>query len=251
MRKLIVLLFPFTLLFGHVQGYSQINNGIVYYKFEMVEDIIDSTTAKKKGKEMLNFINESLTKNAQYFRYKLLFNDKESYYSMVDTLVNEENKGYKYAKILNRSNDIFYTNFNKDEALINKTAFGKLFLIKSNITDRKWELHNEQRKIGKYLCFKATSIKIVNNSKGIFEKKIIAWYTPDISIQFGPRDYFNLPGLILELQEDKFRYFASKIILNPKKKVNIKPPVKGKKVAKEEYEDIISETSYKWSSEKQ
>ena len=82
----------------------------------------------------------------------------------------------------------------------------------------------------------ASTTKIVKNSKGIFEKPVIAWYAPEISLNYGPKGYGNLPGLILELQEGEFKYYAAKITLNPKKKININIPSKGELLTEKEFE---------------
>ena len=71
------------------------------------------------------------------------------------------------------------------------------------------------------------------------EKKIIAWYTPQIPIQTGPDEYWGLPGLILELKSGKTTMLCSKIVLNPKDEVEINIPSKGKSVGRDEYKKIV------------
>jgi GLPGLI family protein len=66
----------------------------------------------------------------------------------------------------------------------------------------------------------------------------VAWFTPEIPIGHGPREFWGLPGLILELHKDKETFLATQITINPKTKIQIKKPNKGKKVSKVEFEKI-------------
>ena len=66
-----------------------------------------------------------------------------------------------------------------------------------------------------------------------------AWYTPQIPVNNGPDDYQGLPGLILEVHDGKLTIVCSKIVLNPKEKIDISEPEKGKVVTQEKYEEIM------------
>jgi Protein of unknown function (Porph_ging). len=57
-----------------------------------------------------------------------------------------------------------------------------------------------------------------------------AWYTPQIPVTNGPGIYQGLPGLILEINDGTTTIVCTEVILNPKEKINITPPKKGKKV---------------------
>ncbi len=105
-----------------------------------------------------------------------------------------------------------------------------------------WKLTNEAQKIGKYTCLKATAIVMRKYRDGYKEKKIIAWYTPEIPLNFGPKFYYGLPGLILSLQEgDKIHFIAKTIDLNPKEDIVIpEPPKNFERITFKEYEKIIS-----------
>ena len=87
----------------------------------------------------------------------------------------------------------------------------------------------ESKIINGYKSYKAT------RSNG----KVIAWYTPAIPINYGPKGEYGLPGLILELEIGKIIFKATKIILNPKEKVNVQEPKGGKRVSYEEYNKIM------------
>ena len=99
-------------------------------------------------------------------------------------------------------------------------------------------MSNETKKIGKYLCYKATTIKTVESIK-TFKKVVTAWYCPELPYSFGPIAYAGLPGLILELNIEKGATFTVKNIeLSKSKTFEIKKPKKGKQVTEKQYNDI-------------
>ena len=138
--------------------------------------------------------------------------------------------------------------------------FDKEFLIEDYLEVFNWTILNEQKMIGNYTCFKAQIvIPVTDEDKKEFEEfkkkqeagktnffipkepedKIIeAWYTLDIPIPNGPRKYWGLPGLILELHDGDTTLLCSKIILNPTEKIEIKTPKTGKKVTQKVFDEI-------------
>ena len=71
------------------------------------------------------------------------------------------------------------------------------------------------------------------------EVVVTAWYTPEIPVNQGPEGYWGLPGLILEVNDGKTVILCSKIVLNPKEKVEIKAVSKGKVVSQKEFDEIM------------
>jgi GLPGLI family protein len=72
------------------------------------------------------------------------------------------------------------------------------------------------------------------------EITITAWYTPEIPVNQGPEGYWGLPGLILEVNDGKTIILCSKVVLNPKDKVEIKAPTNGKAISQKEYDETIT-----------
>lgn len=156
-----------------------------------------------------------------------------------------------------------------------KEFFGKKFLITDSLQQLEWKMEGETKQIGKYLCFKATALKKVdeldfsamrprrrnNDSEKTAEQKkqdsikaandpmsqvdvpkeilVTAWYTLDIPINQGPGEYWGLPGLILEINAFRTTMLCSKIVMNPGEKAVIEEPTKGKVVTREEYNEIV------------
>ena len=133
-------------------------------------------------------------------------------------------------------------------------TYGKIFLVKDTIEKIDWKPGSETKFIGEYRCYKATYTKMVEKPRVVYgsddesekekalemeERTVTAWYTPEIPINNGPDNYQGLPGLILEVRDGKLTIICSKIVLNPKNKLEIKEPEKGKVVTQEKYEEIM------------
>ena len=169
-----------------------------------------------------------------------------------------------------------YKNAKDKQYVVDKEFFGKEFLIKDSLPKYEWKLEGESKQIGNYTCFKATAVVKVsesdfrnfrfrNNNAKEGEKKaetvkdtakakktnftddwempkenvITAWYCPEIPVNQGPENYWGLPGLILEVNDGKTVILCSKLVLNSKEKVEIKPASKGKEVTQKEYDEIV------------
>lgn len=145
---------------------------------------------------------------------------------------------------------IYYKNI-KENRFANQTEIqGKRFLVKDKLEDIKWELSTETKNIGNYTCYKATFSKevetihnYIKNGKSVEDKKketivTTAWYTTQVPISNGPDNYQGLPGLILEINDGQKMIVCTEIILNPKDKITIKEPKKGKVVSQKKYAKI-------------
>ena len=166
-----------------------------------------------------------------------------------------------------------YKNIKEEKVIIDKEFFGKEFLINDSLPKLVWKLEGESKKIGQYNCFKATAVRPASDSdfrnfrfRGKEDEKkegetkkdssnsktnlmdqwekpeeivVTAWYSPEIPVNQGPENYWGLPGLILEVNDGKTSILCSKIVMNSKDKVDIKPATKGKQVTQAEYDEIV------------
>ncbi|PVH24157.1 GLPGLI family protein [Sphingobacterium corticibacter] len=125
-----------------------------------------------------------------------------------------------------------YKNFKTKEYLHGVDILGKSFLVKDKLEPYEWKLEDEEKNIGEHRVGKATAK--INNLD------IVAWYAKDIPVQDGPKHYYGLPGLILELVEENNTYQAVSIKPNDNK-LEITKPSKGKVVTFKEYNEIRDE----------
>ena len=240
--------------------FSQDFQGIAYYSSQtQMKDL----NIKMEG--MTPDMNEKMMermKKAFEKTYILTFTNLESIYAEEEKLEtpNPSSGSGVSVNFSGGNNSKYYKNFKKKEYVSNNDVFGKEFLITDSLEKFDWKITDEQKKIGNYTCFKA-QITIPVTEKEIkeyqeFKKKqegkktnfmtisepkeeiIEAWYTMEIPVSNGPREFWGLPGLILELHDGNTTLLCSKIIINPKEKIEIKAPKNGKKVTQKEFDKI-------------
>ena len=167
----------------------------------------------------------------------LLFNKNYSVFQKDKNLaVDGSEMASKMAEILTNKGT-FYTNLAGKEQLLKKEFQGEIYNVRLPFKNREWDLTQEIKKIGDFKCYKA--IMTVETPGGNFP--VIAWYTPEIPISYGPADFVGgLPGLILELHDTAMSYSCSSILLNPKEDIDIEWP---------KDKEIISEEDYKKAGE--
>lgn len=230
------------LIFNNLCHSQDFQNGRITYTTSISFDTINVAKRYENHKdyEIIKKGTLNILENVSPQLYLLTFKDKESSFVKEQKMENENENKVNLIQILG-GNGKFYVN-NVDKQILHQIDFlGDYFLVECE--GMKWELTQESKIIGDYLCYRANGIKITENSKGIQEKTIVAWYASDLPINFGPKDYNGLPGLILELKEGSLTFSAIKIELNPKEQNEIKKPTKGKRVTEEEFRQIAKEAS--------
>lgn len=205
--------------------------------------------------EMQKQLASQISKQFQK-EYELNFNLTEAHWKEVESLDGQEIKasagGMEIS--INTNTGATYINTSENLYLKESDVMGKPFLIKDELEMRDWELTSETKKIGEYTAQKAIYQRISESKSFSFgadveenastkmDTTIIeAWYTPEIPVSQGPNGYWGLPGLILELSDGNMSYLCTKVTLNPKDKVKIKKPSKGKVVTQEELTEIRDE----------
>jgi GLPGLI family protein len=203
-------------------------------------------------------------------KYTLSFTKTESLFKEEAKLAAPgSSKGPRWAMASNGQGAI-YKNLQNDKIIEDVETFSKRFLIIEKMEQPEWQLSSESKKIGQYLCYKATLTREDRNidyanifrrrGKNNSEKKdttqtaskelskpkmetITAWYTPQIPLSTGPKDYYGLPGLILEVNAGRTTMLCTEIIINPKNGIEIKEPKKGKKIDRIAYNAIVKKKS--------
>ena len=224
-------LFFLSLLFC-CSAYSQ-SSGIVTYRFYLPMEVDHI----KEGDSKV-FISKLIgVANSQEF--ELSFNRTMSSFKCLDKL----NLDSEYDRKVNNIAKSAYTSADTYIDFVTKISIVMMndgTLIKSNIESEKWEIKNETKTIGTYLCYKAVAYESFINRKGEPKtREIIGWFAPALPYSFGPKTFNGLPGLILELTEDNKTFTASKIELSDKEMAITFP--KGKTTSKEEYEKKLKE----------
>lgn len=238
-KKMYILRILF--LFHVILSYSQIGySGKITYQYDL-DEISKSDNAMEQ--KIANTFFENLKNNKTKIKFELLFTQNESIYKMIKNMAVDKDKSLSSAILLTGGKEKVYTNTRKNESLRLKDFLGDFFLIKNN--RKRWQLTQESKMIGKYNCIKA----ILINKENAKQLPTIAWYTPNIPVNIGPKGYGNLPGLILELKIGPIIYKATTIELNPKPKIKIEQPKSGNYVTEKEFEIILKDIMKKRNNE--
>lgn len=101
-----------------------------------------------------------------------------------------------------------FTNLNDNKLNVIDYLYNKSVNYNEVIPNFNWELLNETKVINNYIC---------NKAKTTFRgREYNVWYAKDIPVSYGPWKFSGLPGLILEVYDNKKKYSiaASEIIFN-------------------------------------
>ncbi len=248
-----LLVFTSTLLQAQEFQGKAIYQTKMNFDFDMKKDSTKSKKTAMMDDTMRKQIQEMLAKQMEK-KYILTFNKTASLYKVQEELEKPKPASNGFSITFdNGSSDILYKNIQEGTFVKATESFGKKFLIKDTLEKLNWKIGKETKKIGNYLCVKATATIMVSDfdRKTMKEKDtkkelvITAWYTPEIPINNGPSKYDGLPGLILELHEEKMHYVCIKLVLNNKDKIDIVAPKKGKKITQKEFEIKMKKQSKK------
>ncbi|AUP79983.1 GLPGLI family protein [Flavivirga eckloniae] len=254
MKQLLVVLLVFLFSNSFV---AQDFQGIATYKTKRKLDVkLDSTQMNSEMHErMIAMLKKQFEKT-----HILKFNKEASVYKEDEKLESPQAVagGMQMIFVSTDGSDILYRNTKENRFTSQNEAFGKIFLIKDTLEKDNWVLGNETKNIGDYTCYKATKKRMVevvesnisvNGDKDLEadedeeskmeERTITAWYTPQIPVNSGPSRYYGLPGLILEVHDGQETIVCSKIVLNPKNKVTINEPTKGKVITQKKFEEVV------------
>lgn len=222
------------------------------------------STEKKSGEDAV--FSASLLeamKLASEKTYLLTFNKQECLYEEIQKL--DKPKAPSTGMVMSvtfSSNGKTYLDTKAKSKIVEDEIFGKEFLIVDALVKPDWKLVDETKKIGNYTCYKAEIIipvtekqksdfkdflKKQENKISLFpmqepkDKVVTAWYTPEIPFSLGPRNYWGLPGLILEVNEGNLIMLCSKVTLSNKEVTKIKIPNTGKKVTQAKFDALEKE----------
>lgn len=228
--------------------------GRAYYKSSSsIKFSMDST---KMAPEQMAEIQAQLKKQMER-DYILSFTQTESNWKQAESLgggpATASSGGMTMVINTGSQDKILYKNLTDQSYLLEEEVMGKEFLIKDTLEPSEWELSSETKKIGNYTAQKATYTRIIDSqrfSTGMTETEnvkdtisVTAWFTPEIPVSHGPDNFFGLPGLILEVQNQGRTLICEKIELNPSTNpVTIDQPKKGEVVNREEFRAMQEES---------
>ncbi len=207
--------------------YSQ-SSGTVSYSFHTVNILEDAKKPQTKdfAKKIIDIANQQV--------FNLTFNKTKTQFVQIESLTPVSNFDQKLGNVARAgftSHDIFsdFANGRQVEIMSDGT------LVESKNEDLKWEITADTKEIGGYLCYKAIlKVPFINRYGESKVKEAIAYFAPSLPFSLGPKKFYGLPGLILELIESHKIFVVSKIKLSDQE-LEIDFP-KGKTISKEDYE---------------
>ena len=234
-----------------------------YFSKRIIKEKVEVNKAPEEDEispEMEKAFQEAM-KKASEKQYLLSFNKFESLYEVQEQLEKPSaptSGGISFSVSFSGEGKK-YLNLKDKKSIVENEIFGKEFLIVEPLEKPDWKLVDETKKIGDYNCFKAELQILVSEKQrkeyeeflkkeevkpALFkmeepkDKVTVAWYTPEIPVSFGPNNYWGLPGLILEINEEDNIILCSKVILSNKEKSKIKVPNSGEKVTQMKFDEI-------------
>jgi GLPGLI family protein len=245
----LLLFFGIGLQASFAQGFT----GRAYFK--STSKISISMDSTKMAPEQMAQIQASLKKQMEQ-NYVLSFNQTESTWKKEESLgggpATASAGGAVFMVATSGEGSMLYKNIADQSYAQEREVMGKEYLIQEKSEPFEWELSGETKKVGNYTVQKASFTKIVDSkrfSTGMTEMEnvkdtlqVTVWFTPEIPVSHGPENYFGLPGLILEVQNQGRTLICEKIELNPSAEpVVIERPSKGKEISLEEFKKMEEE----------
>lgn len=206
----------------YIVAYSVIaqDSGVVTYSISLKEKLLDN----EKNDNGISLVNKAVIENLNLFKFNLEFLKNKSLFKQNSIMDDDrQNMKIKIASAMLESENEYFVDTDKKIKNTYLNVYGEKFIIIDSLA--KWNLSNDSKQINSYKCYRATTVRVVVNSKGKFVKKVECWYAPEIPLSHGPKGYGGLPGLIIELTEDKYIYTVKNIKF--KKIKNIKKPAGG------------------------
>ncbi len=226
MKKHILLIGLFIIISMSAQDNMQWR-AVFQYKQIVTEKEKARRDSLIKAQPAMADLMKSMYKRFENRTYIMNFNQKESIFKeeqkLDDLGKNTQIRGLKDRKL--------YKNIPEGIFMDKRPLMNETFIILDSLPKFEWKISNESKQIGKYTVVKAEAEDPYN-----FEKTITAWFTPEIAIKNGPKKYWGLPGFIMEVSDGKNVFLCKEITLNPKDKIAIKKPVKGKIVNEETFQ---------------
>lgn len=188
-------------------------------------------------------------------QYELLFGNSQCLWQYLPDASNEGDpntisNGNMMFRFAGGSNDIAFYNIEKGTSVTQREVADKNFVVTDSIRQLPWKLSDETKTILDHKAFRATAQRIGTRPQILMENgemkrqmiadttSIVAWFTSDIPVSSGPAGYQGqLPGLILELEENNGQTVYKAVEISPKVSVSkIKEPKDGKKMTAADFD---------------
>ena len=232
MRK---ILFTCSLTLSVLFVNAQITEGKISFEEKM-------NLHKRMEGEAAKF--KSMMPEFQSKQMVLFFNAETSLYKDDETAINNTGGGFKRQDAdgneieikMEKPKNTVFTDIKGQENVEQIDFMGRVFLV---VDDEKkqtaWKMGTESKQILGYTCLKATMQDETDT--------IVAWFTPQIPVSTGPKNFGKLPGMILELDHNNgSQIFLATAVTDEKIGDSLlEKPKKGKKYTRTEFKALVDE----------
>lgn len=226
-----ISLFTLTILFASMQliiAQEKTSGTVIYDEVRKIEIKLEGEMAHL----MKDMPKEQKSEKVLYFSpsaslYKNIEKDENEDYSM-------EGSGMRI--MVNAPDNELFIDLENGELIEKREFMTRTFLINDEISSRDWKVSGEQKVILDYPCMEAS----ITDTAGVVTR---VWFAPTIPVKSGPANFYNLPGLVLEVDIDdgKQKFLAKSIEFEEPDKSLFRKPKDGKKVTKQEFDKIVAE----------
>ena len=185
----------------HFGAISQ--NGNAYYtKKTRGEDSLRSSNTYLKIDNNVKNALASVDNTLSSFKYILRFSSDLADYEKIKNIDDSSFKN-KFSNAFSGFSGKVYFNRITKSIILSSDITGKVFFVTKKFNEIKWKLTKEKIIINDLTCYKATTTISEEGRRGIKKIDVIAWYTPEINIPYGPDGFGGLPGLIIQLEKGR------------------------------------------------
>ncbi len=171
MRYLIITLLTAFLISGFTED-EKVTVGTATYTYRLFNDEFEQTATLTFSEEAYKFV-----------------------YRQIEGGVLELEQGLKYQKIYSDADGhVFFRNHLKDQSYQRTFLRRDAYQLEDQIS-HQWEIQSDTKSIAGFNCTKA-----IIDFRG---RRYAAWFAPDIPVNAGPWKFYGLPGLIMEVKDDK------------------------------------------------
>ena len=196
MKKIVTLFTYFVLLttISFAQKLEVNYQEIVKVNAEEFKGSVKFSTNGKESTIPTDVYNDMIKNMQEPKDFILTINENESSYNKVEKIDNQQGgNGMRVSMSFGDSGNGLFKNLTTKDYLKSVKSFDKTYTIKDKLTEYKWQLTRETKKLIGFDVKKATAIVDSTTT-------VTAWYAPSIAIKDGPGIYNGLPGLILEVE---------------------------------------------------
>lgn len=220
-----------VLFIAPILAFSQTSGKVVY------KQTIKFTPPENMPKEWADRMPKERSINKELFfnQHTSTYKNGENIRSGEGDVSSDRRGGFRMRMMRGggNANAVTFKDLQNNLVVDNRDIMGKAFIIETEIEKTKWKMTGQKKEILGYMVMEA--VTTINDSI-----PVKAYFSPQIPVSNGPAMYHGLPGLILEVDRNEGENIivATNVELMEIDSASIEKPTTGKKVTKEEFEEI-------------